>query len=444
MLFHIGYDGLKHEKLAFEVRVQHAVQIFFGHVLNKVKVKNPGVIDQYVDAAPFFADAGDEFDIPEEDYPKPILFSGVQHHSGKNTPFWNQKTTPAKELVWPSLRLSDVVLKTLNWLWRGFLPVGKVVCLYGVGGVGKTTVVIDLVARLTTGADFPDGTPSDKTGSAVIITGEDGVADTILPRLKAAGGDPEKVFVLDSVFTLNGKAHVLNLADMDSTDCLEKKLTEFPDLILLVIDPVTNFIGNTDSHNIGDVRRCLAPLIRIADNLGITIVFIHHCNKSVTMNAVSRASGSTAYIDVPRGAIICCRDPDAPDHCIFISTKSNLAELPPDIRYSLRSAPGDDVAHVEWETNPITLSADELLAAGQDDESAASAEDFLCELLADGSMAARDVQTAARDNGFSPKCIRRAFEKLGGKPRKGDFKGGWIWELLPEPKIPQDDQDALS
>jgi putative DNA primase/helicase len=391
------------------------------------------------------ADMGDALDIPEDDYPEPIFFSGVKHPSGRDAPFGNRNITQEKELIWPSLRLSDAVLKTLNWLWRGFLPVGKVVCLYGVGGVGKTTVVLDLVARLTTGVVFPDGTPNGKTGSAVIITGEDGISDTIKPRLLAAGGDPEKVFVLDSVFTLNGKTHVLNLADMDSTDCLEEKLREFPDLILLVIDPITGVMSGVDSHRIGDVRGCLAPLIRIADNLGITIVFIHHCNKNVTQSAASRASGSTAFIDAVRAAIMCCQNPDDPQNRRVLSvTKSNLAEIPPGIGYTLCATSGDDVAHVEWEPSRITLSADELLSAGLDDDSAVSAEDFLRELLSDGAMPARDVQTAARDNGFSPKCIRRAFEKLGGKPRKGEFKGGWVWELPVEPKIPQYDQDAQS
>ncbi len=202
-------------------------------------------------------------------------------------------------------------------------------------------------------------------------------------------------------------------------------------------------MGGADSHKIGDVRGCLAPLIRIADNLGITIVFIHHCNKSVTQSAASRASGSTAFIDAVRAAIMCCQNPDDPQNRRVLSvTKSNLAEIPPGIGYTLCASPGEDVAHVEWESDRITLSADELLSAGQDDGSAVSAEDFLRELLADGAMPARDVQTATRDNGFSSKCIRRAFENIGGKPRKGEFKGGWVWELPAEPKIPQDAEDA--
>lgn len=112
----------------------------------------------------------------------PNFFSGVIHPSEKNKLSTNQDRATGRELVWPSKRLSDVVLKALNWLWRGFLPIGKIVCVYGIGGVGKTTVMIDLVARLTTGLPFPDGSKNGKIGTVVFITGEDGVADTILPR----------------------------------------------------------------------------------------------------------------------------------------------------------------------------------------------------------------------------------------------------------------------
>lgn len=373
---------------------------------------------------------------------EPLFPSGVNYPSGKGNPVGNRERTPEKELIWPSKRLSDVTLKALNWIWRGFLPVGKVICLYGIGGVGKTAIAIDLVARLTTGVDFPDGTPNGKTGTAVIITGEDGVEDTIAPRLLAAGGDPEKVFVLESVFTLHGKLHALNLADVNSAACLEEKLAEFSDLVLLVIDPITGFMGGADSHKIGDVRGCLAPLIRIADNLGITVVFIHHCNKSVTQSAANRASGSTAFIDAVRAAIMCCQNPDDPkNRRVLTVTKSNLAEIPPGIGYSLCAAPGSDVAHVEWEPGRITRSADELLSASLDDESIIRTDDFLRELLADGPMASRDVMTATRDNGFSPKRIRIAFENIGGKPKKGSFKGGWVWELPADTKIPEDAED---
>ena len=398
----------------------------------------------------YTSDMGDGFDIlddspPAGDCPGPFFSSGVKHPSNEGSPFDDKGMTPKKDFSWPSQQLSTVMLAILCWIWRGFLPIGKVICLYGTGGVGKTTVIVDLIARITTGASFPDGTPNGKTGSAVIITGEDGVADTILPKVLAAGGDPEKVYSLDSTFTLHGKTRTLNLADTDSTDCLEEKLREFSDLVLLVVDPVSSFMNGINSHAIGDVRSCIAPLIRIAENLKISVVFIHHCNKSVTMNATSRASGSTAFIDAVRVAIMCCQNPDDPkNRRVLTVTKSNLAEIPPGIGYTLRAAPGGDVAHVEWESERISLSADELLSAGQDDGSAVSAEDFLRELLADGAMPARDVQTAARDNGFSPKCIRRAFEKLGGKPRKGDFKSGWVWKLPVEPKIPQDAEDAQS
>lgn len=387
---------------------------------------------------------GDEsFLLGESGYPN--YLSGVNHPSGKNQPFETREAARKHELNWPAKRLSDVVLKVLNWLWRGFLPVGKVVCLYGIGGVGKTTIIIDLVARLTTKAIFPDGSTNETSGTVVFLTGEDGVADTVLPRLLAAGGDPSKVFVLDSIFTLRDKPHILNLSDIASVSCLEEKLTEFPGLVLLVIDPITGFMGGADSHKIGDVRGCLSPLIRIADNLGITIVFIHHCNKSVSQSAAHRASGSTAFIDAVRTAIMCCQNPDDPKNRRVLSvTKSNLAEIPPGIGYTLRTAPGMDVARVEWESGRVSLSADELLAASQGDGMETTAEDFLRELLADGPMAARDVMTVIRDNGYSPKCIRRAFEYIGGKPRKGDFKGGWVWELPGEPKIPQDSEDAQS
>lgn len=363
-------------------------------------------------------------------------------------PFAPDETTgDSPRFIWNESRLSEVEWIPSVWLWPSYLVVGKLHCLYGLGGVGKTLIVMQWIASLTTGQAWPDGAPGGQPETAVFLTAEDGVADTILPRLKAAGGDLEKTFVFDNVYEIEGKKHFFNLSDPDSLEYLEIKLREHEDVRVLVIDPITAFLGGADSHKIGDVRSALFPLSSLAERLGIAVIFIHHFNKASGQNAQHRASGSTAFVDAVRIAIMACDNPDDPGtRRVLKVVKSNLAVKPPGIGYVIHSAPEFDTARIEWEREPITKSDAELMSSSFGSSGKPSAaEALIMQSLSLCERPAKEVIADGRAAGLTEKEIRTARENLKVVLRKDGFgkNSRWYWRLPDGNGTPGDSANAI-
>lgn len=229
--------------------------------------------------------------------------------------------------------LSKVEPETVRWLWPDRVPLGKLTLLDGDPGLLKSTLTLDLAARLSRGASMPDGSVPEIEGPAgtVLLTAEDGLADTVRPRLDAAGGDAEWVAVVKHVPTADGD---LRLPHVEDTLELGRAL-DTVDANLLVVDPLMAFLPpEVNSHRDQDVRRALAPLAELADDTGVAVVAIRHLNKSGGSNPKYRGDGSIGLIGAARSGLLVAEDPDAPDtRRILAPTKANLSEPAPSLAY---------------------------------------------------------------------------------------------------------------
>ena len=349
------------------------------------------------------------------------------------------------------LCLADVKRKAIEWLWPSLVAVGKVTVLAGDGGIGKSTVLLDMAARTSRGALWPDGSGAAPLGSVIILAAEDDAADTILPRIEAAGGDSSKIFVVPMVRNQDGSTRSFNL--QSDLAALESRVAEIGDVRLIIIDPVSSYLGKVDSHKNNEVRGVVEPLGTKAAKWQAAIVCNNHFSKATGGNANSRVIGSVAFVNQARSVVIVTEDPEDKDRRFFIPSKSNISRLKEGLAFRLEQtlldARGDEpeviATRIAWESAPIGMTADEVVAALSDGDGGktakAEAVDFLEDALTAGPKPASEIQKLARDAGHTPKSLRSARAALGVKPTKAGFDGGWVW-ALPDTKMPSPPEGA--
>jgi putative DNA primase/helicase len=224
---------------------------------------------------------------------------------------------------------ADIAPEKINRLWRGRLARGKHTCVAGEPGTGKSQLVLAMAATLTTGGEWPCGEGRAQTGSVIILSAEDGAADTIVPRLLAAGADLNRVYVISAVRNPDGTRRALNL--QSDLELIEKKISEIIDVVLVIIDPVSSYLGKTDSHKNSEVRGVLDPLSEMAERMRVAILSVTHFSKSGANNttkALHRFIGSIAFTGAPRAAFAVIDDAEHDGRRLFLHAKNNLAPTP--------------------------------------------------------------------------------------------------------------------
>jgi putative DNA primase/helicase len=346
------------------------------------------------------------------------------------------------------IRMSDVTPIAIEYLWPNRLARGKAHGLAGEGGQGKSTILADLTARATTGDKWPDGAAGADAGDVIWLSSEDDVADTLAPRLIAAGADMKRVFVIRSVSDEQQRHRGFSLqADLHR---LEQLIAQLPNVIMVILDPITSYLGTVDSHKNADVRGVLDPLNDFASRTRVAVIANNHFSKGGG-TANSRFIGSVAFVNAARAAFIVTSDDADETRKLLIPSKSNIGPLSTGLAYRIEGCLIDyegksiPTSRVMYESAPVTISADKALAALQGGEAARSAKDeasdFLEDLLAVGPVPAKEVQAAAREAGISTKSLRTAKDALGIKPEKAGMKAGWVWSLR---RCPNSDEGVPS
>ena len=215
----------------------------------------------------------------------------------------------------------DIEPEAVSWLWDGRIARGKHTCIAGEPGTGKSQVSISIIAAITTGGTWPCGEGEAPIGSSVIVlSAEDGEADTIKPRLMAAGADCQKVHLVSAVLCEGVGRRSFNIqADLD---LLEKEIERIGDVGLIVIDPISSYLGRVDSHKNADVRGVLEPIGEMAERLGVAVLSITHFSKAgigSATKALHRFIGSIAFVGAPRMAFAVLGGPGRP-HTPSVST----------------------------------------------------------------------------------------------------------------------------
>jgi energy-coupling factor transporter ATP-binding protein EcfA2 len=331
---------------------------------------------------------------------------------------------------------ASVEMAPIRWLWPDWLAQGKLHLLAGAPGQGKTTIALALAAIVTSGGRWPDGSQCE-AGSVLIWSGEDDIADTLMPRLIAAGAEKSRVHFITGA-RIDGEKHTFDPArDMNS---LHDATDRIGNVRLLVVDPIVSAVAG-DSHKNAEVRRALQPLVDLAEYIGAALLGITHFSKGGQGDPTQRVIGSVAFTAVARVVMVAAKvgSEGGQDRRIIARAKSNIGADGGGFPYTLEQcelAPGINASRVVW-GDLVAGTARELLtdsdAPDGDERPSAkdAAADFLVLTLGDRVELAKTVETKARAAGIAWRTVRRAAKSLGVIKIRGP-EGKSFWGL---PKV---------
>lgn len=331
----------------------------------------------------------------------------------------------------------DVEPVPIDWLWSGWLAAGKLHLIGGAPGTGKTTVAVALAATVSSGGRWPDGSRA-RAGSVVIWSGEDDNADTLNPRLRAAGAGLQRVHTVGGVIDQGESFPFDPSRDMAA---LRDAISGLPDVRLIVIDPVVSAISG-DSHKNAEVRRGLQPLVDLAGELRCALLGVTHFSKGTSgRDPVERITGSLAFGALARMVWVAAKqdtDDDRPARRVLLRAKSNIGPDGGGFAYDLRQEPLPDYPDIETSRviwgDAIEGTAREVLAdteaQGEDAEERRDAVSWLRELLSGGELPVNEVKRQADDSGHAWRTVQRAMRAAGVESKRSGFGERAKWRLI--------------
>lgn len=341
-------------------------------------------------------------------------------------------TAAAVPTAFEDAALTEFDSRPIEWLWPAWLPRGVVTLMDGNPGVSKSTLVADLVARITTGTPWPDGAPATTPpGRVMWITTEDDPGRVLRPRIEAAGGDASLVRFVTSEVVFPG-------AEIPFRELTVARAAEPLGLALVILDPLFSHIdAKVKSIADAEMRQgVMNPLNRVAEAARVGILVVRHYNKDVTASALNRGAGSLGgIVGAARALWSVTLDPEdetGETKAVGVA-KLNYARAKPPLRYKVvdRVPPGwivGTVSGIEW-LGEAAVSIDRMVAEkpGVGDAMAA-----LEEILGLGLMPAKGVESLMRSRGFGRDATRSAAARLRIVKTKAGMTGGWTWALPEE------------
>lgn len=331
----------------------------------------------------------------------------------------NRRDEPNLKLI----NMEQVEVEKIDWLLYPFIPFGKVTIVQGDPGEGKTTMVLQIIAKLTKGeAVLPSG--SDEPAleaktvdlepvNVIYQTAEDGLGDTIKPRLLSAGADCSRVMVIDD----NDQA--LTMMDARLEEAIIKTKAR-----LVVLDPIQGFLGAAvDMHRANEIRPLMKRVAVLAEKYHCAIILIGHMNKNSNGKSSYRGLGSIDFQAAARSVLIVGRIKDEPEIRVVCHVKSSLAPEGKSIAFRLDKDTG-----FEW-IGEYDISADDLLSGDNRGQKIHEAKEFLKEILVFGSVAQTKVAEEAESRGIKKRTLWNAKKELEIESVK--IGNQWFW-MLPE------------
>ena len=306
---------------------------------------------------------------------------------------------PSKPETVKIIRMSDVELTPVDWLWKPYLPFGKLSVLQGNPGEGKTYFAMHLAAACTNGKLLPNMERIEPF-NVIYQTAEDGLGDTVKPRLIEAGADLDRVLVIDDSDVQ------LTLSD----ERIEKAIIE-NNARLVIIDPIQAYLGaDVDMNRANEVRPIFMRLGQVAQRTGCAILLIGHLNKAAGMQSLQRGLGSIDIAAAVRSVMFIGKLKHDPTMRILTHEKSSLAPPGASLAFSL----GDE-GGFRW-VGEYDITADEMLSGIelQRETKTQQAKDLICTLLAGGKQVlSEDIDKAALERGIPGRTVRDAKRELG-------------------------------
>jgi hypothetical protein len=333
---------------------------------------------------------------------------------------------------------TDVTPVALDWMYPDRILFRKINLFCGPPDMGKDCVATDLVTRATRGFDWPDRKNSHQPFDVVMLVSEDGLDDTVVPRLTVAGADLARVhFAKQTEIKHGAKICTRRIALDRDLAAIKKMLVEIP-ARLLVISPLGSYLGALKKNSDDHVRPMFDNLTGVAEETGAAVVAISHFNKNILQTAIDRTGGAGAIAQVPRCAWSFVKDSEdeTGESRLMLSVKLNAVkeERKAGLRYKFveefLSIDGQLVGYpkIEW-LGPASQRIDDVLRAAVDPEGGklAACVEWLRLLLAGGERRAREVFEEGEKRGFGEKTVRRANARVGVFCHQE--RDGWWWKL---------------
>lgn len=341
--------------------------------------------------------------------------------------------SPAKQPVITCLK--DVQEEDVRWLWERYIALRKLCIVEGDPSHGKTWFVLFLVAAISQGWKLPDPetgtfnkTHEHEPANVIYMTSEDGLSDTIKPRLTMLGANHDNVYIIEGQ-QRDGDENIEPVS-MQDLDVLRKAMEKIRPA-LLVFDPLQGYLGpNVDMNQANKTRPVLTGILRLAEEFNCAVVIIRHLNKQSAGKASYRGMGSIDFTAAARTVLLIGKDPDNEQRRVIVPTKCNISFEGVTVAFELDKENG-----FSW-LGKAELTAEELLYpeskdGGQDREQNRfdEAAEFLHDILADGKKLIKNVKAEAKAADIKEITLRRARESIGVKT----FKKGedWFW-MLPD------------
>ena len=313
------------------------------------------------------------------------------------------------------IKMSDVEPTKVEWLWYPYIPYGKVTIIQGDPGEGKTTLILNLAALLSKGEKLPESEEKSDPINIIYQTAEDGLSDTVKPRLIAANADDERITVIDE------SKSELSLTD----ERLEQAIIETK-AKLVILDPLQAYIGaNVDMHRANEIRPVMKHLSEVAQRQQCAVVLIGHLNKAIGMKSSYRGLGS---IDIPasaRSVLLVGRIKDNPTVRVMAQIKSSLAPEGEPIAFELNKETGFRFI------GKYDISIDDLLNGVATTSKLEQGEKLLRDMLSDGSaIKQKQLQQQAKIRNISERTLNEAKKNVGVKSFRSNNE--WYWKLSKE------------
>lgn len=329
-------------------------------------------------------------------------------------------------------KLSDIEAKDVEWLWKNHIPLGEITILAGDPGVGKSYFSYFLSAQVSTGGSWPDAPKiAIESGKVLILSTDEDPNYCIRPRSDAAGANVDNILVLEGARDKRGRIRIINLTrDIHRLEDILKKDKSYR---LVVVGPLSDYVGRIDQHSYGDVRWALNPLLTLARKYHVAVVGIMHCNKNTSLQVLYRIMGSMGFMAMAGSVWVIARDREDEEskRRFFAPLKHRLGPEQKALAFHLENL--GKVARVVFESEPLEDSFDieEALAPQEKASETKRAKRFILEELKDGPVFTEEIKSAARDEGISWAILRRAKEKMRGvkADKENKPRGKWFWYL---------------
>ncbi len=309
------------------------------------------------------------------------------------------------------VKMSEVELQNVNWLWYPYIPFGKISIIQGDPGEGKTTLALRLAAACSTGQALP-GMEVSEPFNVIYQAAEDGLGDTIKPRLMEAGADQ------DRVLNIVEDARSLTLLD----ERIEAAIMQVG-ARLMILDPIQGYLGGKiDMNRANEIRSVLKNVAAVAERTGCAIVLVGHLNKAAGASSAYRGLGSIDFRAAARSVLLVGRMKKEPNVRVIVHDKSSLAPEGKSLAFSL----GDENGF-RWLDGYNDISADELLCGFNGETKSAAAEELIRDMLSGGEkIPCETIFSTAEARGISQRTVNEAKKNIHGIQSRKIGKR-WVW-----------------